>query len=132
MGSYLYYLFQLPNELSLSIDKITECRKAEIERNLWRSPDLNYRLKQDHQEVLTSIMFRWCLNISKNGGSTTSLGNCYQFLATLKIKMSPDIQKETPVFQCVPLASCPLIRYHGEDSGSVFFKPSLSSGIYLH
>lgn len=77
--------------------------------NLWKSPDLNSQPKQDQQEDLTRTMSRCYLNISKDGSSTASLGNWYQFLANLTTELSPDIQKETSVFQCVPIASCPLV-----------------------
>ena len=56
---------------------------------------------------------RRLLNISKDGESTTSLGNLCQCLVTSHSqKVFPDVQREPPVFQFVPIASCPVTGYH--------------------
>ena len=39
-------------------------------------------------------------------------------------KVFPDVQREPPVFQVVPIASGPVAGHHWEEPGSVFFAPS--------
>ena len=41
---------------------------------------------------------------------------------------------EFPVFQFVPIASCPIGEHHGDESGSILFTkhPPPQSGIYKH
>lgn len=45
-------------------------------------------------------------------------------------KMLSDVQKESPVFQFVPIASCPITRHHRKSLALSFFY-MLLSGIYI-
>jgi len=57
-------------------------------------------------------MLRQLLNISKDGDATTSLDNPCQCSVILMVKVFPDVQREPPVFQFVPIASHPVTGYH--------------------
>ena len=64
---------------------ITEVVK--VGRNLWRSSCPIPLLKHGHLDPgLPRTMSRWLLNISKDGGSTTSLSNLCQCLVTCTVK----------------------------------------------
>jgi len=54
---------------------------------------------------LSMTMSRLFLNISKEGDSTTSLGNLCQCSITLTVKkVFPDVQREPPLLQFLPIA----------------------------
>lgn len=59
------------------------------------------------QYWLPRTLSRQLLNSSSGEDSTTSLGNLCQCLVTLTVKVSW-CSEGTPVFQCVPVASCPV------------------------
>jgi len=56
--------------------------KLEGERNLWRSSSPTNLLRVEAAKAV----FRWQLNITKHGDSTTSLGKLFQYLTILTIK----------------------------------------------
>ena len=51
---------------------------TEWSRHLWRSSGPTSLLKQGHLEQVARTMLRWLLNISKEGDSTTPVGNLCQ------------------------------------------------------
>ncbi|KAF1578753.1 UNVERIFIED_CONTAM: Golgin subfamily B member 1, partial [Eudyptes pachyrhynchus] len=60
------------------------------------------------QSQLLRTMSRGLLNVSKEGGSKTSLGSLCPCSVTLTMeKVFPDVQREPPMFQFVPVASGP-------------------------
>ena len=76
------------------------------------------------QSQLPRTMPRGLLSISKDGDSTTSLGNlCHP----QSKKMFPDVQKEPPVFQVVPTAPGPGTEHHWKEPGSILFAPLVLS-----
>ncbi|KAK4830703.1 hypothetical protein QYF61_012872 [Mycteria americana] len=46
-------------------------------------------------------------------------------------KVFPDVHRQPPVFQFVPIASCPVTGHHQIQPGSVFSTPSLQVFIYI-
>jgi len=54
---------------------------AEVGRNPWRTPGPKLLLRQEYQ-VLSGTMSMWLLKISRDGDSTTSLGNPSQYSVT--------------------------------------------------
>ena len=78
-------------------------------------------------------MSRWLLNISKDGELHNLPGQPVPVLGhPHSKKVFSDVQKESPVFQFVPIDSCPVTRHHSKESGSVFFAPSLQVFIYIN
>lgn len=78
-------------------------------------------LKQGHNSQLSKTTSIWPLSISKKGDSTTSLHNLCQCLITLSKK----VQFALPMFQFVPIATCPGTRHLWKVLGSICFVPSL-------
>lgn len=72
---------------------------------------------------------RWLLNISKDGGSATPLGNLCPVTLTAE-KLFPDVRREPHVFHFVSVASRPVPGHHWEESSSIFFAPSLQ--VFIH
>lgn len=75
-------------------------------------------------------MFGWILNMSKDVGSVTSLDNLWQCFFTPTQKVLSYSHVAFPVFQSVPLASCPVAGYHREVSG--FCLPFFSHQSFTH
>jgi len=46
-------------------------------------------------------------------------------------KVFPDLQREPPVFQFLPIGTGPVIGHHWKESGSIVFAPSLQTFIYV-
>ena len=95
-------------------------RMAELGRDLCRSscPATSRRL---HRTIS-----RWLLSISKDGDSTTSLGNLCQCRSPSQWKsVSSFVQREPPIFQFVPVVSGPVTGHQWKEPVSVFFTPSL-------
>jgi len=61
-------------------------RIAEVGRDLWGASGLIPLLKQGHPELVALDRVQADLNISKDGDSTTSLGNLCKCLVTLTVK----------------------------------------------
>ena len=65
------------------------------------------------QSQLPRTMSRWLLNFSKDGDSTSSLGNLCPCSVNLTVeKVFPNVQREPPVFRFVPVASGPVTGHH--------------------
>ena len=72
------------------------------------------------------------LNVSKDGDSTTSLGNLFWCLPCSHWKrLFSSCLNRFPVFQFVSISSCPFTGYHCVESGSVFFELSCHMFIYI-
>ncbi|KAK4829959.1 hypothetical protein QYF61_008090 [Mycteria americana] len=64
------------------------------------------------------------------GNLPVNLCQCL-FILTVK-EVFPDVQAALPVFQVVPIASCPLTGHYWKEPGSVLFKSSLQVFIHMH
>ena len=47
-------------------------------------------------------------------------------------KVLPDVQREPPVFQLVPVDSGSVTGHHQREPGSIFFAPSLQVFLYIN
>ena len=98
-------------EVPRTLQRVTESLKLEgtAGRHLVQPPCSG----RAAESWLPRTMAKQLLNISKNGESTTSLGNLCQCLVTLTLKkVFPDVKRESSVFQCVPIASGPGTGHH--------------------
>jgi len=57
-------------------------------------------------------------------------GTCASAWSPSQQKSVPDVQREPPVFQFVPIASGPATGHHPEEPGTVLFAPSLQ--LFMH
>ena len=88
---------------------------VKVGRDFWNSSSWTLLLKQSHLELVAQD------DVCEDGDSTTSLGNLCQCSVTLTVKLFPDVQREPPAFQFVPIASCPATGHHWKEPGSLFF-----------
>lgn len=79
----------------------------------------------------TWTAYSWILNVSKDGYSTASLGNLYQYLTSCKTKQNKAKESkakqnkilcliEFPVFEFLPIVSCSVSGYGWKESGLIF------------
>jgi len=73
--------------------------------NLLAQAVLPRMVAQDHVQMAFKYLEGWrCQN---------PLANLCQRLVTLTVKkVFPDVQRDPPVFQCVPTGSCPVTGHH--------------------
>ena len=87
---------------------------VEVGRDLWRSSGPTSLLKQGHLELVVQDQVQM-INISRKGDSTTSLGSlcqCSWHCVCALSKVFRYVQREPPVLQFVPIASCPVTGHH--------------------
>lgn len=70
------------------------------------------------------IISRDSFNILKEPDSITFLDSHGSVTPAVK-KSLPDVQRPSPIFQCVPTASCLFTEHHWKDTGSLLFALSL-------
>lgn len=83
-------------------------------------------LQQCHPGLAVQHHVHTAAGHSKDGASTTSPSAAPVLGHTHNEKVFPEVQRDPPVFQCVPVASGPGTGHHWEEPGS------LQSLIYLH
>lgn len=95
---------------------------VEVERVLWRLSCSNPLLKQGYLKQPRTLSGQ-IFNILMDGDYTTSLGNLYLCIVTLKkcLEVFPDVQRKPPVLQLVPVVSGPVTEHHGKETASVVF-----------
>jgi len=107
-------------------------RLIEVGRDIWGLSCPTSLLKkghlkpvaQDHVQMAFEYLQGWRLhNIS--GQPVPVLGHPHSE------KVFPDVQRQPPVFQFVPVASCLVTRHHWKESGSVLFALSLQVCIHV-
>jgi len=62
----------------------------------------------NHQTRLPRATSSLALNASRDGASTTSLGNLFQCVTTLYEQLPPDIQPKPPLCQFKTIPPCPI------------------------
>ena len=112
----------LPQDCQCSLPGSQNNRASEVGRHVWEWFRPTPCSEQSPWEQVAQTCVQLALNISKDGDCTRSLGDLFQCLTTLTVKRT--FLTDYPVFQCVPIASCPLTGHHWEESGSVFISPS--------
>ena len=107
--------------------RITDCHRAgKTGRHLWGLSSLTPCWEQVHQSKLHRSVPWKVLGISKDGIYTACLGSLFQCLTSSHSKKVLFYCKmKFPVFQFVPIASCPVTGHHWEESDSVFFSPPI-------
>ena len=84
------------------------------------------------QSRLPSTASRRLPHVSKDGDATTSRGNPCQCSLPLPGKKGfGDGEAEPPVFQLVPVASCPATGHLCKEPGSLFLMPSLQTCVHI-
>jgi len=86
----------------------------------------NPLLKQLPYSRLCRKSSRQVLINSREGNSTASLGSLFQCSVTLTVKkFFPHVQMELPVFQFVPIASCPVMGRCWKEPGPIHLTAAL-------
>ena len=99
-------------------------RLVEVGRDLWRSSGPTLQLKQGHLEPAAQDSVQTAFEFLQGGRLHNLSGQLVPVLGHLHSrKVFPDVQREPPVFHCVPMASGPVRGHHQKQSGSVFFVP---------
>lgn len=107
----------------LLVSRFTESwnhRMVEFRRELWRPSDLTPLLKQEHLEQAAQDHVQMAIKDLQGGDYITSLDNLVKCSIILTVKCFLMLKRELPVFQSVPLVSCPVTEHHWNEPDSVF------------
>jgi len=107
-------------------------RLAEVGRDFWRLSGPTTLLKQGHPEQVAQDRIQaafeylqgWRLH-HLSGHPVPGLSHHHS------VKVFPDVQREPPVSQFVPIASCPVTGHCWKEPGSVLCAPSLQLFVYV-
>ena len=95
---------------------------VEAGRDLWRSSCPTPCSSSVTCSRLPNTMFRWLLNISRDGDSTTSIRQPVSVLSHAQSKKGfPDVHREPPV-----------VGHHWKEPASTFFTPSFQRSMHIH